>query len=151
MAEFGVETRWTLACTLCNVTIGDTRLRRETKTMLLQAAYKWLGSANKRFCSVLLTSCTPHIATIPSFPPSIFQCHSLVPHISLCFLSSRPSNSTLQTTRARDRCGVLHASCPIIPSFTPSIFWCHSVGAYKLLCLSCYASRFHILVAPQCK
>ena len=119
MVEFGIEILWTLACALRDVIVGDTKLRRQIETMLLQAACKRLKSGNKRFCSIPLTFCTPHIATIPSLPPLIFRHHSLVPCISLYHLLRRPSSSTLQTTRVRHPYDVLHAShlChPIFPA-----------------------------------
>ena len=121
MAEFGVETRWTVACTSRDMTVGETRLRRQIETMLLQGAGKQLESANKRFCSVPLTSCTPPVTTIPSFPPSIFWRHSPAARISLCLLPclspSRPSGSILQTTRFQRPCDILHPSSRCHPLF----------------------------------
>ena len=85
--------------------------------MLLQEAYKRFDSANKRFCSVPLTSCTPHVTSIPSFPPSIFQNHSPAACISLCLLCSRPSSSIRQMTRFQRPCNILHPSSCYHPLF----------------------------------
>ena len=73
VAELGVETRRTVACTLHDMTVKDTILRRQIDTMLLQEACKQLDSANKRFCSVPLTSCTPHVtrsSSVTHLPPA---------------------------------------------------------------------------------
>ena len=67
-----------------------------------------------------LTSYIRHVATIPSFPATIFRHHSPGPHISLCLLLSCPSSSKLQTTRVLHPCDVLHASHPCHPIF-PSL------------------------------
>ena len=96
-------------------------------------------------------SCTLHVATIPSFPPSMFWHHSLAARISLCLLPSRPSSSTLQTTRSSIPVMSCTPHVPAILSFPPSIFWCESPDAYSLLCLSPCTSHFHVLAAPQCK
>ena len=121
MAEFDVETRWIVACTLCDVTVGETSLRRQIETMVSQGACKRLYSANRRFSSVPLhvlhPSCTLNL-------PGSLTCISL--RLSPCLSSSCPSSSTVQTTGS----SIPMISCTphvaLIPSFYPSILWQHS-------------------------
>ena len=65
---------------------------------------------------------TPHVAAIPSFPPSIFRRHSPSAPISLCLslcLSpSRPSGSICQTTRFQRPYDILHPSSRCHTLFT---------------------------------
>ena len=82
-----------------------------------KAACKRLYSANKRFCSIPLTSYTLHVTTIPSFPPSIFCRHLPAARISLCNSLSHPSSSTLQTTRFQHPCDVPQTPRPCHPAF----------------------------------
>ena len=80
--------------------------------------------------------CKPRVAVIPSFPPSIFWCHSLGARNFLCLLPSRPNKSTLQTTRVQHPCDVLHTLRPCHPVFPPSIFQYTCCCAYIWLGLS---------------
>ena len=121
VAKFDGETRHTVACASCDVTVGETSFRRQIETMLLQAACKRLYSTNKRFSSVPLTSCTltyprssnatylylatPLTSSTPHVP-SIFSRYS--PAFSLCFSPSRPNSSIRQRTRFQCPCDILH-------------------------------------------
>ena len=49
MAEFGGESRRPVACTSRDVTVGETGLRRQIQTMLLQGACKRLDSRRHKF------------------------------------------------------------------------------------------------------
>ena len=126
VAEFGVETQQAVLCTSRDVTVGNTILRWQTNTMLLQKACKRLDSANRRFGSFPLTSYTPHTTrslSITHLPPASRYASRLhvpvAPSAKSRVFSIPVTSSTPQIT--------------VIPSFLTFSFLCYSHRICNLL------------------
>ena len=107
---FGVETGWTQSFSWRDMVVGDKRWEGRDRegifTRSLQAAWE----CKQHVFSILVTSCTPHMAVIPFFLSSTLRYHSLGTHIWLCLLPSHPNGSTLQTKGFQHPYYVLHCS-----------------------------------------
>ena len=129
MAEFGGESRRPVACTSRDVTVGETGLRRQIQTMLLQGACKRLDSRRHKFEAANLDNAfTRNLQTAlqkqtQGFPVS----------------RSRPAPLTYPRSSSFT---YLHHAVPLTSctSYVPSIFQCHSP-----------ASRLHVPAAPSTK
>ena len=89
-------------------------------TMSLQVAWE----CKQKVFSVPLTSCTPHVPVIPSFPPSIFWCHSPSAHSFLCLSHCVSHLHVLHCKQPRSNIPVMPCmlNIPIVPSLPLGFF-----------------------------